>query len=70
MSQYAVSVEMEHNCFDAWVASSTVLWRWVGGRWREIDSRSFDAILSRNLSLARAERMCDRWQRKYGAERI
>lgn len=70
MSRYAVSIEREYNCFDAWVASSAVLWRWVGGRWREIDSRSFDAILSRSMSLAQADRMCGRWQRKYGAERI
>ena len=70
MSRYAVSVERERNCFDAWIETSAVLWRWVGGRWCEIDSRSFDAILSRNLSLARAEHMCDKWQKKYGAERI
>lgn len=70
MSAYAVSVEREYNCFDAWVSSASVLWRRVDGRWREIDGRSFDAILSRNLSLARAEHVCYRWQRKYGAERI
>ena len=70
MSRYAVSIEREFNCFDAWVASSAVLWRMGDGKWREIDSRSFDAIISRNLSLARAERMCDKWQKKYGAERI
>lgn len=70
MGRYAVSIERDLNCFNAWVASSAVLWRRVDGRWCEIDNRSFDAILSRNLSLARAERMCDKWQRKYGAERI
>ena len=70
MNRYAVSVERERNCFDAWIETSAVLWRWVGGRGREIDSRSFDAILSRNLSLARVERMSDKWQKKYGAERI
>ena len=70
MGRYAVSIERELNCFDAWVASSAVLWRMVDGKWREIDSRCFDAIVSRKLSLARAERVCDRWRRKYGAERI
>lgn len=70
MVRYAVSIERELNCFDAWVASSAVLWWMVDGEWREIDSRSFDAIISRKLSLARAELVCDRWRRKYDAERI
>ena len=70
MNRYAVSIERELNCFDAWVASSAVLWRRIGGKWHEIDSRSFDAIISRMLSLVRAELVCDRWRRKYDAERI
>lgn len=64
---YGVEVRRMFNCFDAWVATETVLYVEDGCRWRPVRRWEYDALLSRTLSKARAERKARRLMETYGA---
>ena len=64
---YGVEVRRMLNCFDAWAATETVLYVENERRWRPVRRWEYDALLSRTLSEARAERKVRRLMRTYGA---
>lgn len=65
--RYGVEVRRMFNCFDAWVATETVLYVEDGRRWRPVRRWEYDALLSRKLSEAAAERRARQLMRTYGA---
>lgn len=64
---YGVEVRRMFNCFDAWVATETMLYVEDGRRWRPVRRYEYDALLSRKLSEARAERRARQLMKTYGA---
>lgn len=58
MADVVIRVQREYNTFDAWVATSASLY--IDGECRRY--KEFDAILSRKLSIARANRCADKWK--------
>lgn len=65
--RYGVEVRRLFNCFDAWVATETVLYVEGKHHWKAIRRWGYDALLSRTLSEARAERKARRLMETYGA---
>lgn len=68
--RYAVEVRRLYNCFDAWTATQTVLYREDGKHWRRIRSWEYDAIFSRTLSESRAEHKARQLMQDYDAVRL
>lgn len=66
-ARYGVEIRRMFNCFDAWVATETVLYVEDGRRWRPVRRWEYDALLSRSLSEAGAERRARQLMRAYGA---
>lgn len=65
--RYGVEVRHLFNCFDAWVATETVLYVEGKHRWKAIQCWEYDALFSRAMSEARAERKARRLMETYGA---
>ena len=66
-ARYGVEIRRMFNCFDAWVATETVLYVEDGRRWRTFRRGEYDALFSRRLSEAAAERRARQLMRTYGA---
>lgn len=64
--RYGVEVRRMFNCFDAWVATETVLYVEDKHHWKAIRRWEYDALLSRTLSEARAKRKARRLMETYG----
>lgn len=70
--QYAVAIEKRFNIFGAWIATDVILYKLSKNSkwWKPIASWSYDAIISRTLSMHRAERKAIKLIYEYNACRI
>lgn len=66
---YAVLVKKGFNTFDAWITTDVILYKLSknGKKRKEIAYWSYDAILSRNLSMFRAMRKAKKLISTYNA---